>query len=240
MNYVRLASYVWIAYLLINLVIVLADGLVAVFLLALSITGIIPTLIGSAFGKLGIAIGWLIGMLVGASAGAYAAYRFYKWLDRRVREVAANKLRQLGFNVEPRDMGFLAYRYYLMLLPTPEVEGEFRGRFGELRARYTSALTAAIVAVGIYVAIFTLIYVANVLAIYLFVLLATQSWLTAYRVMWGLAPLAGMPLIGLISGVAYASEELKTVVLRRPETTVTDVKKVLSAIGQGVLDAVLY
>ena len=233
MNYVRLAARIWIAYVIINLFILFIDFVAVIFFgvsLDVALTGYFAGIIGV-----------LVGVFVGVALGVYAAYKLTKWLHRKVQENAANKLRQLGFNVEPRDMGFLAHRYYLMLLPTPEIEEEFRRRFSEVGTRYKAAVTAGAYVAIVYSFIFMLALMINAFVANLVIGAITHNWSLAYRVM-GIGFALALPwfLIGFVSGWAYASEELKTVVLRRPETTTADIKKILNAIGQGVLDAILY
>ena len=260
MNYVRLAAYAWVAYVTINLLIMLIDILALVFIgvvgfiasIGLSIGSGIKALTGSI---LGFGIAFIISSLTSLILSAYAVYKIYRWLDKKVREAAVNKLRQLGFNVSPNDMGFLAHRYYLMLLPTPEIEEEFNRRRSELDIRYRAALTTAMYVVITYVLIFTIIYIINIVIASFSIptLIMFLNWgnptspvitnaFTTATVTMGraLTPSIPLSLIGLASGWAYASEELKTIILRRPETTEADIKKVLNAIGQGILDATLY
>ena len=107
--------------------------------------------------------------------------------------------------------------------------------------RYKSAVTAGAYVAIAYSLIFMIILMANAFIANLVIGAITHNWSLAYEVM-GIGFALAMPwfLIGFVSGWAYASQELKTVVLRRPETTEADIKKVLNAIGQGILDAILY
>ena len=236
MNYIRLAIRIWITYAIAILIILFIDGAVAIALAAFTAIAGIGWGVGLGIYSRSELVGGLIAMIVSFTSfpvGGYAAYKFAKWLDMRTRRLAVDKLRKLGFNANPKDLGFLAHRYYLMLLPTPEIEEEFSRRLDEVSTRYNAAVTTAFYAYIIY-------NLFNIMLIFinLVVILAVMGKIE--YILLSPAPLVILFLIGVFNGWVYAREELKTVVLRRPETTMVDVRKALNAIAQGILDVVLF
>ncbi|WP_054842038.1 hypothetical protein [Vulcanisaeta distributa] len=83
-------------------------------------------------------------------------------------------------------------------------------------------------------------YLGNVFFTAISIDFLTQSNVAIPAMQW----LAGLSiwlfLLGLASGYAYVSEEQKTVVLRRPETTAEEAKKTMKNITQGLLDLLFY
>ena len=218
----------WGAYVTLNLLIIFFD-----------LVGVWFVILFGAIGWVGGRIGSVIGALIGFGFAAFTMHRTYDWFDGRVREAAVSRLRKLGINVSPKDLGFLAHKYYQLVLPTPEIEEEFRRRFKEIRIRYAAAYTTAYYVVVIATAIFTLILYFNILVIEL--VLGASS---LPDLLLPIAPVILLFAAGIISGSMHVREEMKTVVLRRPETTSEEVEKVLktvlNAIAQGILDAILY